>query len=165
MAMEYIQRMGKTEKDAGHTKHAGEGRIGEKAPDNMLMFAAEYIIDWNGTRAYKTVYGVDDTTAAPAASRLTRNSKVVAEIDRLLKASRASREARRERITEELEKIAFNDLESDFITDKDGKLIEVSRRDRIRALELLGKTEAMFTDKIDHSGSVRVVASEVDERL
>lgn len=129
----------------------------KKAPDQMLMFAAEYIIDWNGTRAYKAVYGVgEDSVAAACASRLLRNAKVVAEIDRLLKASKTSREARRERVTEELEKIAYDDLQSDIFVDKEGEVIGVSRKDRIKALELLGRTEAMFTDKIERDDTVHI---------
>ena len=48
-------------------------------------FAEEYLIDLNGTRAYKAAYPnvKNDETAASAAARLLRDVKVQEYIDRL----------------------------------------------------------------------------------
>ena len=130
----------------------------KRPPDRMMMFAAEYIIDWNGTRAYQKVYGekMDYMVAAAAASRLLKNVKVCSEIERLLNSAGNRRAERRARVIDALEEIAFDDLEVDTYTDKDGNLIGVSRKDRVKALELLGKTEALFTDVVKTDGEIDI---------
>lgn len=129
----------------------------KKATDAMLQFAAEYIIDWNGTRAAERAgYKGDDNTLAVTANRLLRNNKVIAEIDRLLSSRKERRAERRARVIDELEKIAFDDLETDVYRDKEGEIIGVSRKDRVKALELLGKTEALFTDRVEQTGPIDI---------
>jgi len=69
--------MGQTEKDAGQPKKRKRNKTSrKKGSDQMLMFAAEYIIDWNGTRAYKAVYGVDDATAAQPPQDLQETARL-----------------------------------------------------------------------------------------
>ncbi len=52
--------------------------------DKRILFCEEYLIDFNGTRAYKVAYPnvVKDSTAASAAARLLRNVKVIAYLDK-----------------------------------------------------------------------------------
>ena len=141
--------------------------VKEKAPDKMLQFAEEYIIDWNGTRAYKEIYGKEmkDETAASAASRLLRNVKVCSEIERLLSSVKNRRNERKQRVIEELEAIAYDPLAVDISYDKEGEILEVSRRDKIKCLELLGKTEALFTDKVEHTGHIELNIDSEDASL
>ena len=124
-----------------------------KAPDKMLLFAAEYIVDFNGTRAYKEVYNkkASDSVAASCASKLLRNDKVCSETERLLSEVKNRRSERKVRVIKELEEIAYSRTAED--------------KDRIRSLELLGKTEALFTEKVEHSGAVTILATPTDERL
>ena len=54
--------------------------------EKQKRFADEYLIDLNGTRAYKVAYQKvkNDATAAQAASRMLRNVKVKTYIDEQL---------------------------------------------------------------------------------
>lgn len=54
-----------------------------KLTPNQKIFADEYLIDLNATRAYKTAYKniKKDETAAVNGSRLLRNAKVKKYID------------------------------------------------------------------------------------
>lgn len=134
-----------------------------KCTDRQLRFAAEYILDWNGTRAAQRAgYTGKDPVLAVTASGLLRNPKVSEEIERLLSPENERRNERRARVIEQLEAIAYNDSEVDVIRDKDGEILSVSRRDKIKTLELLGKTVSMFTDRIDHTGGVLVSFGEED---
>lgn len=46
-------------------------------PERHRLFVLEYLMDYNATRAYKSVYGeMDDSVAAVNGSRLLRNAKV-----------------------------------------------------------------------------------------
>lgn len=139
----------------------------EKAPDKMLQFAAEYIIDFNGTRAYKAVYGekLSDNSAAVNASKLLRNTKVCSETERLLSSVKNRRNERKQRVTEELEAIAYDPNAVDITYDREGEILEVSRRDRIKCLELLGKMEALFTDKVEHTGHIELNIDKEDASL
>lgn len=51
-----------------------------KTEQKYKIFVAEYLIDENGTRAYKAAYGQDvtDGSAASGATRLLKNAKVIA---------------------------------------------------------------------------------------
>lgn len=56
-----------------------------KVEQKREIFAREYVIDRNATKAYKAAYGanVSDASAAAAASRLLKNVKTQAIIERL----------------------------------------------------------------------------------
>lgn len=138
----------------------------DKAPDKQMMFASEYVIDFNGTRAYKAVYGdnLNDNTAAVNASKLLRNTKVRSEIERLLEDPIGRRNEIRARVLKELEQIAFDPGEIDINYNKEGEVLSVSRRDKLKACELLGKTAAMFIDKAEISGYVETASLTPDER-
>ena len=62
--------------------------MGKGMTDKQKMFADEYLIDLNATRAYKAVYKncKRDEVAAAAASRMLRNVKVQKYIDHTCKA-------------------------------------------------------------------------------
>ena len=151
--MAEAKKRGRPAKDSRETK-----KKPQKTTDKMLEFAAEYIIDWNGKRAYKAVYGnnTTDEAAAVSACRLLKNPNVIAEKERLLSLRKDERIERKARVVYELEKIAYDDLETDVYRDKDGEIIGVSRKDRVKALELLGKTEAIFTDRVEQTGPIEI---------
>lgn len=58
-----------------------------KLTDKQMIFANEYLIDLNATRAYKKAYPnvKKDSVAASAAVRMLRNVKVKNYIDEQLK--------------------------------------------------------------------------------
>lgn len=115
-------------------------------PDKMILFAREYVIDFNGTRAAQRAgYAGADTVLAVQGARLLRNAKVIDEIESLLSARNRGRELRRARVINELEGIAFDPEAIDVKKDKDGIVYAVSRTDKIKANQLLGQMEGLFT--------------------
>lgn len=72
-------------------------------------FADEYLIDLNGTRAYKTAYPnvKNDETAAAAAARLLRDVKVQEYIDKRMKDRIRRTEITQDMVVRELAAIAF----------------------------------------------------------
>ena len=130
----------------------------DKAPDRQAQFAQEYVVDFNGKQA-AIRSGYSKKTAESQASRLLRNVKVRSEIERLLEDPVGKRNEIRKRNIDELFPLAYTDAAVELKRDKDGNVIEVSFRDKLRAIELLGKMHGLFTDKVDvaMSGSLNVV--------
>lgn len=142
------------------------------------IFADEYLIDLNATRAYKVAYPSvkNDETAASAAARLLRNVKVVAYIQERMQERQKRTEITQDRVLQELAAIAFAKA-TDYAEVKDRKVIikdtkkldeqqiraisgikegkfgiEVKLGDKEKALELLGRHLGMFKDKLEVSG-------------
>ena len=84
-------------------------------------FADEWLIDNNGTRAYKVAYPkvTKDETAAAAATRMLKNVKVDAYIKTKQAAMAAKYEITQERVLEEYAKLAFLNPKA-FYNDKGG---------------------------------------------
>lgn len=146
--------------------------------EKQRIFADEYLIDLNATRAYKIAYPrvKNDETAAAAAARLLKNVKVVTYIEKRMQDRQKRTEVTQDRVIEELAAIAFARA-TDFaqivngnvvLTDtadltesqtkaiagiKEGKFgIELKLNDKEKALELLGRHLGMFKDKLEVSG-------------
>lgn len=126
----------------------------EKAPDRQEIFAQEYITDFNGKQAAIRA-GYSEKTAESQASRLLRNVKVRSEIERLLEDPIGKRNETRARVLEQLEFIAFSDSEIDVRKDDKGNILDVSRKDKIRAIELLMRMHGLMNDKLELSGSIK----------
>ena len=123
--------------------------------DKQIAFCKEYCLDFNGSAA-AIRSGYSETSSRQIASELLTKPNIRSEIDRILRAREdAQREEIRARVLEELAKIAMDDVSgSDAIKDKEGNPIGVNRKDRLKALELLGKYSALFVDKVELGGSV-----------
>lgn len=143
--------------------------------DQQILFAIEYVKDFNGTRAaQRAKYEGDDDTLAVTASRLLRYAKVQNKIRDLL----ASTTMEAQEALWRLAQMARLDI-SEFIRGKNGSfeinwsnvnkfgyLIKsishtkygpkIELHDSQKALELIGKHYGMFTDKIDHTGDVTI---------
>lgn len=148
------------------------------------IFADEYLIDLNATRAYKVAYPnvKKDEVAAAASTRLLRNVKVAAYVQKRMDERAHRTEITQDMVLQELAKIGFADV-TDFVTieakgayctvkvkstdqmprDKLGAIagikegangIEVKLNDKGKALELIGRHLGMFRDKVELSGSV-----------
>ena len=78
--------------------------------DAQKRFCDEYLIDLNGTRAYKTAYPncKKDETANVNASRLLRNAKVSAYIEEQIKKRTERTEIKQDQVLQELANIAFS---------------------------------------------------------
>ena len=146
--------------------------------EKQKIFADEYLIDLNATRAYRKAYPSvkKDETAAAAAARMLRNVNVAEYIAERMQARQERTEITQDRVLEELAAIAFAratdyaEVRDDqvFIKDtaglsenqikaiagiKQGKFgIEVKLNDKEKALELLGRHLGMFKDRVEISG-------------
>lgn len=146
--------------------------------EKQKIFADEYLIDLNATRAYKVAYPSvkKDETAAQAGSRMLRNVKVAAYIQERMEERQKRTEITQDRVLEELAAIAFAkatdyaEIKGECVRTKDtdtldeqqiraiagikeGKFgIELKLNDKEKALELLGRHLGMFKDKVEVSG-------------
>lgn len=146
--------------------------------EKQKIFADEYLIDLNATRAYRKAYPSvkKDETAAQAGSRMLRNVKVAEYIAERMQARQERTEITQDKVLEELAAIAFAratdyaEVEDNqvFIKDtaglsenqikaiagiKQSKFgIELKLNDKEKALELLGRHLGMFKDRVEVSG-------------
>lgn len=149
------------------------------------IFADEYLIDLNATRAYRVAYPKvkKDEAARANGSRLLTNANVVAYIDKRMKDREKRTEITQDRVLQELAKIGFADV-TDFVTiegkgsfcvvkikptdemprDKLGAIagikegangIEIKLNDKEKALELIGRHLGMWNDKVELSGEIK----------
>ena len=145
--------------------------------EKQKIFADEYLIDLNATRAYRVAYPSvkKDETAAVAAARMLRNVKVAAYIQKRMQQRQERTEITQDRVLQELAAIAFAraadfaEVKNDHVIIKDtaelteqqiraiagikeGKFgIEVKLNDKEKALELLGRHLGMFKDRVEVS--------------
>jgi len=145
-------------------------------------FCHEYIIDSNRTRAYKDVYKCSLKAAESGGSRLLRNAKVQERIKELEKPAIKKAEVTAERVIDELAKIGFSDITdflrmqgengislellenlpreltaciseiTEYETVTGLKRYKFKLHDKVKALELLGKTNTLnlFAENINH---------------
>lgn len=111
----------------------------QKLTQKQLRFIEAY--NGNGTEAARLAgYSGDENALGVIAHTLLRNTKIKAEIDKreqkTLKKLIATREERQKFWTEVM-KAQHQDM-----------------KDRLRASELLGKSEADFVEKVEHSGKL-----------
>ena len=94
--------------------------MARKTSIRQEMFAREYVIDLNGTRA-AIAAGYSEKSAAQNASVLIRNKKVIAIIDKLNSKRASKLEITAEKLDEETARLAFSNM-GDFVsTDEQGK--------------------------------------------
>jgi phage terminase small subunit len=149
----------------------------------QTLFIHHYIANgFNGTHAARSAgyNSTSDNVLAVIASVLLKHVKVKGEIDKVMSEKLDELGITEEKILAELGKIAF--LSSDEFAREDGTLktldevsenakhaivsVEryidrhgVERRkaklaDKIKALELLGKSKKLFTDRVEHGGDM-----------
>ena len=107
--------------------------------DKQKIFADEYLIDLNATRAYRVAYPnvKKDETAAAAAARMLRNVKVVSRLEELAK------DAIRKQIISA-------DKRAMYLS----KIVEDNTMDpfaRIRAIDILNKMDGLYVFKAEIS--------------
>lgn len=81
-----------------------------KLTEKQKLFANEYLVDLNATRAYKEVYKSckKNETAWVNGSKLLRNTKVAQYIDERMKDREIRTEITQDKVLQELAKIAFS---------------------------------------------------------
>lgn len=147
--------------------------------EKQKRFADEYLIDLNGTRAYKVAYPrvKNDETARANASRMLTNANVAKYIAECMEDRQKRVKVTQDQVVEELAAIAFAKA-TDYVTIKaDGAEamvmikstdelndeqvraiagikegangVEIKMNDKEKALELLGRHLGMWNDKLD----------------
>lgn len=93
------------------------------------IFADEYLIDLNATRAYKVAYPKvkKDESARVNGSKLLTNTNVVAYIDERMKEREKRTEITQDRVLQELAKLGFFDIRKLF--DDSGKPLDITGLD------------------------------------
>lgn len=152
--------------------------------EKQKIFADEYLIDLNATRAYRVAYPSvkKEQTAAQAGSRMLRNVKVAAYISERMEERQKRTEVTQDRVVQELAAIAFaratdyaevryNGANSVVVIKPTVELsdeqicaiagikegangIEIKLNNKEKALELLGRHLGMWNDKINVEGQV-----------
>ncbi|WP_243281644.1 terminase small subunit [Eubacterium maltosivorans] len=128
--------------------------------EKQKRFADEYLIDLNGTRAYKVAYPSvkKDQVAATNAGRLLRNAEVKTYIDEQLEKIHNEKTADAQEVLEYLTAVMRNEQTEEVVVVEgtgDGcseactMEKDTSIKDRVKAAELLGKRYSLFTDKVD----------------
>ena len=131
-----------------------------KLTDKQMIFANEYLIDLNATRAYKKAYPnvKKDSVAAANGNRLLRNAKVKNYIDEQLKKIEDESIANATEVMKYLTKVMRNELtEEVVVVEGEGegcssaRIVkkDISAKDRNKAAELLGKRYRLFVDKVE----------------
>lgn len=123
--------------------------------EKQKLFADEYLIDLNATRAYMTVYTnvKKSTVAAANASRLLKNANVKAYIEKRIEEIHDERSADIYEIVEYLTSV-IRGQEKDEVLKMVGEGVQektelrTSTKDRLKAAELLGKRFGMFTENV-----------------
>lgn len=128
--------------------------------EKQKRFADEYLIDLNGTRAYKVAYPSvkKDQVAATNAGRLLRNAEVKTYIDEQLEKMHNEKTADAQEVLEYLTAVMRNEQTEEVVVVEgtgdgcsEARTMEkdTSIKDRVKAAELLGKRYSLFTDKME----------------
>jgi phage terminase small subunit len=115
------------------------------------MFADEYIKTGNAKQSYINAgYSARGNAAEANASRLLRNDKVLAYI------KRRNQEIDKDTIADMTE---VKEFWTNLLRDK-----ETDTKDRLKASELIAKTNGAFLDRIENSGIIKIdIADELKE--
>ena len=142
--------------------------------EKQKRFCDEYLVDLNGTRAYKAAYPSvkNDNTAAASASELLRNPKVREYLDEQLEQLHNARTADVQEVMEYLTAVLRGESSASVVVVEgigDGcstaKVMSKppDEKERLKAAELLGKRFGLFTDKLNVEGAVPVVICGEDD--
>ena len=119
------------------------------------IFADEYIISLNATQSYPKAYpNVTEDTARTNGCKLLANTNIKNYIDEQLAKKQDERIMKQDEILRLLTSIARGEqTEQTLKGDGNGYQIlvdkDISAKDRLKALELLGKRYGTFAEKID----------------
>ena len=137
--------------------------------EKQKIFADEYIICLNATRAYKKAYPnvKKDEVARANGSRLLTNANVKAYIDEKLAELQSKKVADQQEVLEYLTAVMRGKkTEPLLVLDGEGKQKVVNAVPRVqartKAAELLGKRYRLFTDKVELDATVEQVVFEDD---
>lgn len=142
------------------TETGEESLSSDNLTPKQQRFVVEYLIDLNGKRAYKTVYGGADNVAASAGSRLLKNVKVSAAIAQAQRAHEQALEITQDYVLRNVKEILERCMQRAPVMVRDGKALkqatdadgqhiwQFDAKGAIGAVTLLGKHKGMFTDRV-----------------
>lgn len=128
--------------------------------EKQKLFADEYLIDLNATRAYRAVYKniKNDGVARRNGSRLLTNADIKKYIDDRLEEIHNEKTADAQEVMEYLTSVLRGESTSEEIVVEgcgdgcsEARTMEKkpSEKDRLKAAELLGKRFGLYTDKVE----------------
>ena len=124
--------------------------------EKQKIFADEYLIDLNATRAYRVAYPSvkKDEVAAVNGSKLLRNTKVKKYIDERLERLRSEKTADAREVLEYLTAVLRGETSSHVLAmcgDGCQEVVEKppDEKERLKAAELLGKRYGLYTERVD----------------
>lgn len=139
--------------------------------EKQKRFCDEYLIDMNGTRAYKTVYSnvKNDNVASSCANKLLRNADIKNYIQEKLDEISSKKIADAKEVMEYLTSVIRGESRSEIVVVEgvgDGcssarhmtKLPD--EKERLKAAELLGKRYGIFKEQMNVTGAVPVTIVE-----
>ena len=127
------------------------------------IFADEYLIDLNATRAYRAAYPncKKNSSADAAARKLLGNTRIQQYINERLEELQSKRVANVQEVMEHLTAVLRGEISEETVVVEgigdgcsEARIVEkqVGARDRLKAAELLGKRYSLFTEKVEVSG-------------
>lgn len=136
--------------------------------EKQKRFCDEYLIDLNGTRAYKAAYPSvkSDKVAGTAAARMLGNVGVRAYLDERLAEIHSAKTADAAEVMEYLTSVMRGESEASVVVVEGiGDGCSTARtvqkppdeKERLKAAELLGKRFGLFTDKLETNAPVTIV--------
>ena len=137
--------------------------------EKQKKFADEYLVDLNGTRAYKAAYPSvkSDNTAGANAARLLRNDSVRTYLNERLEQLHSERTADIQEILEYLTAVMRGEeKEEKMAANALGEMEAYNVRNQanqLKAAELLVKRFGLFTEKINVDGNIPVVITGNDK--
>ncbi|MBS5369194.1 MAG: terminase small subunit [Coprobacillus cateniformis] len=139
--------------------------------EKQKIFCDEYLIDLNGTRAYKASYPniKTDNVAAARASKLLKTDEIKKYIDKRLEELASKRTANVQEVMEYLTSVMRGETNASVLAmcgDGCQEVIEKppDEKERLRAAELLGKRYGMFKDSVDvTSNGKTIIVDDIDE--
>lgn len=143
--------------------------------DKQKKFIEEYLIDMNGTRAYRAAYPSvkKNETAAALASRLLTKAKVKKVVDPILESLSSDRVATLEEVLVYLTSVMRGESTAEVVVVEglgdgcsEARRLKKSpdEKEKLKAAELLGKRYGLFKDKVEVSG-IEAEQSKLDNLL
>ena len=143
--------------------------------DQQKKFIEEYLIDMNGTRAYRAAYPSvkKNETAAALASRLLTKAKVKKAVDPILESLSSDRVATLEEVLVYLTSVLRGESTAEVVVVEglgdgcsEARRLKKSpdEKEKLKAAELLGKRYGLFKDKVEVSG-IEAEQSKLDSLL
>lgn len=146
---------------------------GDYVTPKQEKFCVEYLVDLNGTQAAIRA-GYSDKTAEATASRLLRNVNVKKRISELREKEFDDTIATAKEAEAFLARAMRGDIEEEVVVTEgtgdgcsEARIIKkrISAKDRIKAAELIGKRNALFTDKVDLDATIKPVVIGGEDEL